>query len=75
MNPQVRPASAKSVNWRSLQTGQDGPARLKIAKCEAFIGDIDESCHDPGPHVELLDREYLADGETSDPVTERNPRA
>lgn len=74
MSPQVRPTSPKPVNWRSLQTGQDRSAGLKIAECETLVGCIDESRHDPGSHVELLDREDLADGQTGDPVTEGDPR-
>lgn len=75
MSPQVGPTSPKPVNRRSLQTGHDRPAGLKIAECEAFVGGVDESRHDPGPHVELLDREDLADGQTGDPVAEGDPRA
>jgi len=75
MSSQIGPTSPKPVNRRNLQTGQDGSAGLKIAERETFVGDVDESRHDPGPHVELLDREDLADGQTGDPVTEGDPRA
>jgi len=75
MSPQVGPAFTKPVNWRSLQTSQNGPARLEIAESEALVGGVDEPRHDPGPHGELLDREYLADGQTGDPVAEGDPRA
>lgn len=61
MSSQIGPASSKSVNRRGLESGQDGPAGLKIAERETLVGGIDESRHDPGPHVKLLDREDLAD--------------
>lgn len=75
MSPQVGPAFPKPINRRSLQTGQDRPTGLKIAKHETFVSGVDESCHDSGSHVELLDREDLADGQTGDPVAEGDPRA
>lgn len=75
MCSQVGPASAKPVNRRRLQTGQDGSARLKIAELEALLGRVDEPRHDPGSHVELLDREDLAGGQTGDPMAEGDPRA
>lgn len=75
MSPQVRPTSPKPINWRSLQTGQDRSAGLKIAEGETLLGCIDESRHDPGSHVQLLDCEDLADGQTGDSVTEGDPRA
>lgn len=75
MSPEVGPASPKPVNRRSLQTGHDRPAGLKIAERETFVGGVDEPRHDSGPHAELLDREDLADGQTGDPVAEGDPRA
>lgn len=73
MSPQIGPAFPESVNRRSLKTGQDGSARLKVTQHEAFFRSIDEPRHDSGPHAELLDREDLADGQTGDPVTEGDP--
>lgn len=74
MSPQVGPASPKPINRRSLETSQDRPTRLKIAEREAFLGGVDESRHDSGPHIELFNREDLADGQTGDPVAEGDPR-
>lgn len=75
MSPQVGPAFPESVNRRGLQTGQDGPAGLKITECETLVGGVDKSRHDSGPHAELLDRENLADGQAGDAMAEGNPRA
>jgi len=74
MSSQVRPTSPKSVNWRSLQTRQDRSTGLKIAERETFISCIDESRHDSGSHVELLDRQNFTDCQTGNPMTEGDPR-
>lgn len=73
MSSQIRPTSPKPVNWRSLQTRQDRSAGLKIAERETLVGCIDESRHDSGSHVELLDREDFTDSQTGNPVTEGDP--
>lgn len=75
MSPQIGPASPEPVNRRGLESGQDWPAGLKIAERETLVSGVDESRHDPGPHVELLDREDLTDGQASDPMAEGDPRA
>lgn len=75
MSAQVGPASTKPIDRRGLQTGQDGPARLEVAERVTLVGGVDEPRHNSGPHVELPDREDLADGEARDPVTEGDPRA
>lgn len=75
MNSQVGPAFPEPVNRRGLQTGQDGSAGLKITERKTLVGSVDKSRYDPGPHVELLDRENLADGQAGDAMAEGDPRA